>query len=304
MPDVPRAEDLPTVRERLEPLPGAACGVVPRRAAAADRSALHRRAPVAAIGGPGTRTRGCGSAPTASCLTTRCCTPRSSPTPRTSRSSTRCSRRMKSSGDEPPPWSPASTTACGSTVRLRADRWLLFDQESPNAYGARGLARGLMFDEEGLLVVSLVQEGLIRVQTGAAARSLREPDLEHGLRRRLRHLPRVHGGAGVLRAALRRAGRSAPAAAARTRARRADEPAAPALEDHTDEGCRRPRNRPTASVQAPNTSASPTNVQPSPSTNGQMLLPGKAPDHARRRRRAWHPGLSAGLGFIRRDHQR
>ena len=25
---------------------------------------------------------------------------------------------------------------------LRADRWLLFDEESPNAYGARGLARG------------------------------------------------------------------------------------------------------------------------------------------------------------------
>jgi acyl-CoA thioesterase II len=46
---------------------------------------------------------------------------------------------------------------------LRADRWLLFDQESPNAYGARGLARGLMFDEEGRLVVSVVQEGLIRV---------------------------------------------------------------------------------------------------------------------------------------------
>jgi acyl-CoA thioesterase-2 len=46
---------------------------------------------------------------------------------------------------------------------LRADRWLLFDQDSPNAYGARGLARGLMFDEEGRLVVSLVQEGLVRV---------------------------------------------------------------------------------------------------------------------------------------------
>jgi acyl-CoA thioesterase-2 len=47
---------------------------------------------------------------------------------------------------------------------FRADRWLLFDQDSPNAYGARGLARGLMFDEEGHLVVSLVQEGLIRVR--------------------------------------------------------------------------------------------------------------------------------------------
>ena len=44
-----------------------------------------------------------------------------------------------------------------------ADQWLLFDQESPSAYGARGLARGLMFDEQGTLVVSLVQEGLVRV---------------------------------------------------------------------------------------------------------------------------------------------
>jgi len=47
---------------------------------------------------------------------------------------------------------------------FRADRWLLFDQDSPNAYGGRGLARGLMFDEEGHLVVSLVQEGLVRVR--------------------------------------------------------------------------------------------------------------------------------------------
>ena len=47
---------------------------------------------------------------------------------------------------------------------LRADRWLLFDQDSPNAYGARGLARGLVFDEHGTLVVSLVQEGLVRMK--------------------------------------------------------------------------------------------------------------------------------------------
>jgi acyl-CoA thioesterase-2 len=46
---------------------------------------------------------------------------------------------------------------------FRADKWLLVDQDSPNAYGARGLARGLIFDQEGRLVVSLVQEGLVRV---------------------------------------------------------------------------------------------------------------------------------------------
>jgi len=48
---------------------------------------------------------------------------------------------------------------------LRADRWLLFEEESPSAYGARGLARGIVFDEQGRLVVSLVQEGLTRVKT-------------------------------------------------------------------------------------------------------------------------------------------
>ncbi|HLI37484.1 MAG TPA: acyl-CoA thioesterase II [Streptosporangiaceae bacterium] len=45
---------------------------------------------------------------------------------------------------------------------FRADRWLLYAQESPVAAGARGLARGEVFTAEGELVVSVVQEGLIR----------------------------------------------------------------------------------------------------------------------------------------------
>jgi acyl-CoA thioesterase II len=45
---------------------------------------------------------------------------------------------------------------------FRADRWLLYAQDSPVAYGARGLARGEVFTEQGELVVSVVQEGLIR----------------------------------------------------------------------------------------------------------------------------------------------
>jgi acyl-CoA thioesterase-2 len=49
---------------------------------------------------------------------------------------------------------------------FRADEWLLFDQESPMAFGARGLARGLMFTKAGDLVVSVVQEGLVRVLSG------------------------------------------------------------------------------------------------------------------------------------------
>jgi acyl-CoA thioesterase-2 len=45
---------------------------------------------------------------------------------------------------------------------FRADEWLLYDMDSPTADGARGLARGFLFTREGKLVVSLVQEGLMR----------------------------------------------------------------------------------------------------------------------------------------------
>ena len=45
---------------------------------------------------------------------------------------------------------------------FRADRWLLYTQDSPVARGSRGLARGEVYTTEGELVVSVVQEGLIR----------------------------------------------------------------------------------------------------------------------------------------------
>jgi acyl-CoA thioesterase-2 len=45
---------------------------------------------------------------------------------------------------------------------FRADQWLLYAQESPVASGARGLARGQVFTAAGELVVSVMQEGLIR----------------------------------------------------------------------------------------------------------------------------------------------
>jgi acyl-CoA thioesterase II len=46
---------------------------------------------------------------------------------------------------------------------FRADRWLLYAQESPVAAGGGVLARGQVFTAEGDLVVSVVQEGLIRI---------------------------------------------------------------------------------------------------------------------------------------------
>jgi acyl-CoA thioesterase-2 len=45
----------------------------------------------------------------------------------------------------------------------RPDEWLLYDSDSPIAAGARGLARGFLFDRSGRLCVSMVQEGLARV---------------------------------------------------------------------------------------------------------------------------------------------
>ena len=46
---------------------------------------------------------------------------------------------------------------------FRVDRWLLYSMESPNASGARGLATGRFYDENGALVASTAQEGLIRI---------------------------------------------------------------------------------------------------------------------------------------------
>jgi acyl-CoA thioesterase-2 len=46
---------------------------------------------------------------------------------------------------------------------FRADEWLLYDQDSPSASGARGFNRGLIYSKTGELVASTTQEGLIRM---------------------------------------------------------------------------------------------------------------------------------------------
>jgi acyl-CoA thioesterase-2 len=50
---------------------------------------------------------------------------------------------------------------------FRLDDWLLYSMDSPNASGARGLARGEIFTRDGSLVASTAQEGLIRIWTGS-----------------------------------------------------------------------------------------------------------------------------------------
>lgn len=45
----------------------------------------------------------------------------------------------------------------------RADEWLLFVQDSPTAQGGRGLTGSWVFAEDGTLVASVAQEGMIRL---------------------------------------------------------------------------------------------------------------------------------------------
>ena len=47
----------------------------------------------------------------------------------------------------------------------RVDEWLLYAIESPSASGARGFTRGSVYSQDGRLVASAAQEGLIRVIT-------------------------------------------------------------------------------------------------------------------------------------------
>lgn len=45
---------------------------------------------------------------------------------------------------------------------IQADQWLLYDQTSPSASGARGLSTARVFSQDGTLVATVAQEGLIR----------------------------------------------------------------------------------------------------------------------------------------------
>ena len=46
---------------------------------------------------------------------------------------------------------------------FRFDEWILFAQDSPAAAGSRGFNRGTMYTEDGTLIASVAQEGLIRM---------------------------------------------------------------------------------------------------------------------------------------------
>jgi acyl-CoA thioesterase-2 len=48
---------------------------------------------------------------------------------------------------------------------VRVDEWLLYSLDGPNTSGARGFARGQFFTQDGTLVASTAQEGLVRILT-------------------------------------------------------------------------------------------------------------------------------------------
>lgn len=58
---------------------------------------------------------------------------------------------------------------------FRMDEWLLYSMESTNASGARGYARGKFFKQDGTLVASTTQEGLIRVLDPSKVRKRSDP---------------------------------------------------------------------------------------------------------------------------------
>ncbi len=51
---------------------------------------------------------------------------------------------------------------------FRADEWMLYVQDSPNASGGLGFSRGALYSREGALIASVAQEGLIRLKHEAS----------------------------------------------------------------------------------------------------------------------------------------
>ncbi len=47
---------------------------------------------------------------------------------------------------------------------FRADDWMLYVQDSPSAHSARGFSRGSIYTQEGGLIASVAQEGLMRLR--------------------------------------------------------------------------------------------------------------------------------------------
>jgi acyl-CoA thioesterase-2 len=63
--------------------------------------------------------------------------------------------------------------------KVELDKWHLYSIDSPNTSGARGLSHGQFYTEDGVLVASTAQEGLVRVVDAAAAKRRSDPSKQH-----------------------------------------------------------------------------------------------------------------------------
>lgn len=59
--------------------------------------------------------------------------------------------------------------------QVKMDEWLLYAMDSPSSSGARGLARGEVFSQDGRLIASTAQEGLMRVIDPAKSKPRSKP---------------------------------------------------------------------------------------------------------------------------------
>ena len=48
---------------------------------------------------------------------------------------------------------------------FKIDEWMLFETDSPSASNSRGFTRGSIYDQDGVLIASVVQEGLMRIKS-------------------------------------------------------------------------------------------------------------------------------------------
>jgi len=48
---------------------------------------------------------------------------------------------------------------------FKIDEWMLFVTDSPSASNSRGFTRGSIYDQNGVLISSVVQEGLMRIKS-------------------------------------------------------------------------------------------------------------------------------------------
>ncbi len=58
---------------------------------------------------------------------------------------------------------------------VRMDQWLLYSMDSPSSSGMRGFSRGQFFSEDGKLIASSSQEGLVRVVDPSARKPRSKP---------------------------------------------------------------------------------------------------------------------------------